>query len=276
MTLRETLRKAAERLETHRIASPRLGAEVLLSHCLGVDKTYLYTHDDRELLPAEYQKIEDTLYERISGVPVQYIVGRQEFYGRNFIVNPAVLIPRPETEFIVEAVLDLKPDPHTTIMDVGTGSGCIGLTLALELDETHVTISDVSFEALLVARSNAMQLGARVEIACMDLLDATCGPFDIVVSNPPYISHQEASQLQVEVREHEPHVALFGLEDGLAMYRRLIPSAERILKPGGYLIMEIGAELEQLVLGLFGSRWQVLPTRNDLQGIPRTVSARLH
>lgn len=276
MILREALRKASERLETHRIASPRLSAEVILSHCLGVDKTYLYTHDDRELLDDEYQKIEDALYERISGVPVQYIVGRQEFYGRCFAVNPDVLIPRPETEFIVEAVLALTPAPNTTIIDVGTGSGCIGLTLALELTEAHVTITDVSFEALLVARANAAQLGARAELACMDLLDGTCGPFDIVVSNPPYVSPRETSRLQIEVREHEPHIALFGQEDGLAMYRKLIPSAETVLKAGGYLIMEIGAGLEQRVLGLFGPQWTILPTRNDLQGIPRTVSARLY
>jgi len=276
MIIREALRNATERLERHLVSSPRLNAEVILAHCLKVDKTYLYTHDDRTLCDVEFQKIEDALYERISGVPVQYIVGRQEFYGRYFTVNPDVLIPRPETEYIVEAVLELHPPSGSSIIDIGTGSGCIGLTLALEIPEAQVTVTDVSFVALLTAKSNAVQLGAKASIVCMDLLDAACGPFDIVVSNPPYVSRGETSRLQIEVREHEPHVALFGEEDGLAAYRKLIPSAVRVLKPGGYLIMEIGAGLERRVLDLFGTQWEVFPTRKDLQGIPRTVSARTH
>jgi release factor glutamine methyltransferase len=274
MIIREALRNATERLENHRVSSPRLNAEVILAHCLEVDKTYLYTHDDRTLGNVEFQKIEDALYERISGVPVQYIVGRQEFYGRYFTVNPDVLIPRPETEFIVEAVLDLHPPSGSSIIDVGTGSGCVGLTLALEIPEAQITITDVSYAALLTAKSNAVQLGASASIVCMDLLEAVRGQFDIIVSNPPYVSREETSRLQIEVREHEPHVALFGEENGLAVYRKLIPSAERALKPGGYLIMEIGAGLEQRVLELFGSEWMLLPTRKDLQGIPRTISAR--
>jgi release factor glutamine methyltransferase len=274
MILRETLRKAAERLESHHVSSPRLNAEVILAHCLSVDKTYLYTHDDRVLNDQEFQKIEDALYERISGVPVQYIVGRQEFYGRYFTVNPDVLIPRPETEFIVEAVLGLQVDSAVSIIDVGTGSGCIGLTLALELPKAQVTIADISYSALLTAKANARALGAQASIVCMDLLDAAGGPFDIVVSNPPYVSRNESSRLQIEVREHEPHVALFGDDDGLAAYRKLIPSAEQVLKPGGYLIMEIGAGLEKRVLELFGSGWDLFPTRKDLQGIPRTISAQ--
>jgi release factor glutamine methyltransferase len=244
MVIREALRKAAVRLEGNHVSSPRLNAEVILAHCLSVDKTYLYTHDDRALSDTEYQKIEDALNERISGVPVQYIVGRQEFYGRYFTVNPDVLIPRPETEYIVESVLDLHPPSDSSIIDVGTGSGCIGLTLALEMPEAQVTIADISYAALLTAKTNAMQLGASASIVCMDLLEAARGPFDIVVCNPPYVSRGETSRLQIEVREHEPHVALFGEEDGLAAYRKLIPSAERVLKPGGYLIIEIGAGLE--------------------------------
>jgi release factor glutamine methyltransferase len=274
MIIREALRNATERLENHRVSSPRLNAEVILAHCLEVDKTYLYTHDDRTLGDVEFQKIEDALYERISGVPVQYIVGRQEFYGRYFTVNPDVLIPRPETEYIVEAVLELHPPSGSSIIDVGTGSGCVGLTLALEIPEAQVTITDVSYAALLTAKSNAVQLGARASIVCMDVLEAVRGQFDIIVSNPPYVSHEETSRLQIEVREYEPHVALFGEENGLAVYRKLIPSAERALKPGGYLIMEIGAGLEPRVLELFGSEWMLLPTRKDLQGIPRTISAR--
>jgi len=274
MIIREALRKAAERLESHRVSSPRLNAEVILAHCLSVDKTYLYTHDERALADAEFQKIEEALYERISGVPVQYIVGRQEFYGRYFMVNPDVLIPRPETEYIVEAVLDLHPGSGSCIIDVGTGSGCIGLTLALELPRASVTITDISYQALLTAKTNAVQLSAKASIVCMDLLDAAGGPFDIVVSNPPYVSRGETSRLQIEVREHEPHVALFGEEDGLAAYRKLIPSAERVLRPGGHLIMEVGAGLERRVLDLFGAHWEIFPTRKDLQGIPRTISAR--
>ena len=274
MTLREALRKAAERLEKHFITSPRLNAEVLLAHCLSVEKAYLYTHDDRVLNAIEQQCIEDALYERISGVPVQYIVGRQEFFGRYFSVGPSVLIPRPETEFIVESVLRLHPADGAEILDVGTGSGCIGITLALELPKARVTITDVSLDALRIARTNAGNLEASVGIACMDLLEAVRGPFDFIVSNPPYISPQESSNLQTEVREHEPHVALFADDDGVGMFRSLIPSAERILKSGGYLILEIGAGMEDRVLSLFGPQWKRFPTRSDLQGIPRTITVQ--
>jgi len=274
VTLRETLRAAIQRLDHHRVANARLSAETLLAHCLGVDRTYLYTHDERAITPEESQRFEDAIYDRISGVPVQYIVGRQEFYGRYFTVNPSVLIPRPETEYAVEAVLALQPAPGSAIMDVGTGSGCIGVTLALELPETRVTVADISFEALGVARTNAANLGANVGVVCMDLLEGVAGPFDFIVSNPPYVSPKDASRLQHEVREHEPHVALFAQDDGFAMFRRLIPSAEHLLKPGGYFIAEIGFGMEEQVLGFFGLSWQKLPTRADLQGIPRTISAR--
>jgi len=274
MIIREALRNASARLEQHRISSPRLNAEVILSHCLSVDKTYLYTHDERTLSEVEYQKVEDALYDRISGVPVQYIVGRQEFYGRYFNVNPDVLIPRPETEFIIESVLGLNPPTGTSIMDVGTGSGCIGITLALELPQCPVTLTDISFSALLTAKANATRLSAHVSIACMDLLDAA-GRLDIVVSNPPYISRRESSNLQIEVREHEPNVALFADDDGLAAFRRLIPASERVLTPGGFLILEIGAGMKNRVCSLFGSKWKILQTRNDLQGIPRTITAQI-
>jgi release factor glutamine methyltransferase len=275
LTLRDALRQAIDQLERHGVSSPRLNAEVLTAHCLSVEKTYLYTHDERELTPEETQRLEDFVYERISGVPVQYIVGRQEFFGRYFKVNPAVLIPRPETEFIVEAVLEIRPPAGLRIIDVGTGSGCIGITLALELPEAHVTLTDVSFDALRVAQLNASRLGASVSVACMDLLDAASGEFDFIVSNPPYVSRKETSRLQVEVREHEPEVALYGDDDGLAAYRRLIPAAERLLRPGGYLIAEMGFGMEERVLSLFGTAWEKLPTKTDLQGIPRTIRARL-
>lgn len=275
MRLREALRHATERFERHGVSSPRLNAEVLLCHVLSVEKAYLYTHDERELTAEEAQSLEDAVYERVSGVPIQYIVGRQEFFGRYFSVNSTVLIPRPETELLVESVIRLKPAAGARLIDVGTGSGCIGITLALELSQPHVTLTDVSFEALQTARANAASLGANVQIACMDLLEGISGPFDFVVSNPPYVSRAETSRLQREVREHEPHVALFAADDGLAAYRQLIPSAQRSLRTGGYLLMEIGFGLEERVLNLFDDHWERLPTGTDLQGIPRIVCARL-
>jgi len=274
VTIRDAFRLTVERLEQHGISSARLNTEVLLAHILSVDKTYLYTHDEGELSEGDTQRLEDAAYERISGVPIQYIVGRQEFYGRYFTVNPTVLIPRPETELVVEKVLELRPSKGACIIDVGTGSGCIGITLALEATGTNVILADVSFEALQTARSNARNLNAEVGIACLDLLDAASGPFDFIVSNPPYVSRAETSRLQREVREHEPHVALFAADDGLAAYRQLVPSAQRLLRPGGYLIMEIGFGLEERVLSLFDNHWERLPTGADLQGIPRVVRAR--
>ena len=276
MTLRDALRQSIERLDHHGISSPRLAAEVLLAHCLSVDRTFLYTHDEVELSATQLQCLEDAVWERASGVPVQYIVGRQEFFGRYFRVNPTVLIPRPETELLVERVLELHPKAESRIIDVGTGSGCIGITLALELPEAQVFLADISLEAVQTARSNAKELGAtNASLACMDLLEAANGPFHFIVSNPPYVSFAESSRLQREVREHEPQVALYAGDDGLAAYRRLIPRARQLLCEGGYLAMEIGFGLEESVLALFDDSWEKLPTLADLQGIPRIVCARL-
>ena len=273
MTVRDTLTQAIGYLEDQQVSSARLNAEVLMAHCLSVDRTYLYTHDDRELLAEEQLAFDVLLAKRLAGVPLQYIIGCQEFYGRSFIVNPAVLIPRPETEFIIESVLEVSTG-EPLIIDVGTGSGCIAITLALEIPKSRVFATDISMEALRVAKQNAAQLGAPVHFAQTDLLDGIGGGFDFIVSNPPYVSYQETSRLQREVREHEPHVALFAPDDGLAMYRRLVPASEWLLKPGGYLIMEIGITMEERVLRLFGNRWRSPFSRPDLQGIPRTIVAR--
>jgi len=274
VTIREALRKAAERLELHFVSNARLTAELLLAHCLSVDREYLYTHDERELQDDEYQALEDALYERISGVPLQYIVGRQEFYGRYFRVDPAVLIPRPETEYIVDAVLEMRGTGECRILDVGAGSGCIAVTLALEVGGSKVFASDISEKALHVARGNAAGLQASVGFVCMDVLDAVSGFFDFIVSNPPYVRPGDMSRLQREVREYEPHVALFSPADELAIYRRLVAGAYERLRSGGYLMMEIGIGMEEEVLDLFGSGWDRLPTKADLQGIPRTIIAR--
>lgn len=274
MTIRETLRSAAERLELHHTSNARLTAELLLAHALSVSREYLYAHDDRALNEEETQKLEDFLYDRIGGVPLQYIVGRQEFYGRYFQVNPSVLIPRPETEYIVEAVLETSPPSNTSILDVGTGSGCIAVTLALEIPGSRVIAADISKAAVQVAKQNAMNLGASVGFICMDVVDALQSRFDFLVSNPPYVRRSETSYLQREVREHEPQIALFSPDDELAIYRRLVRGAEAMLNPGGYLMLEIGLGMDEKVRGLFGSDWEKLPTKTDLQGIPRTVIAR--
>jgi release factor glutamine methyltransferase len=279
VNIREALRTAAERLESHRISNARLTAELLLAHSLSVDREYLYAHDDRVLRDDEYQSLEDTLSSRISGVPLQYIVGRQEFYGRYFRVNPAVLIPRPETEHIIESVIEILATrgqtPSCRIIDVGTGSGCIAGTLALEIPGSEVFASDISQAAVRMAKENATALGAPVGFACMDLLDAANGPFDFITSNPPYVRPDDLSRLQREVRDHEPHVALFSPEDGLSIYRRLVQAAHERLRPGGHLVMEIGIGMEERVLELFGLGWEKLPTKADLQGIPRAVIACL-
>jgi release factor glutamine methyltransferase len=276
VTVREALRSAAERLELHHVSNNRLTAELLVAHALSVSREYLYAHDDRILTENEAQKIEDLLYDRIGGVPLQYIVGRQEFWGRYFTVNPSVLIPRPETEYIVEAVLENrgKNVSPTALLDVGTGSGCIAVTLALEVPSAVVVAADISEAALRVARQNAADLTAAVNFVCMDVVDAVSGHFDFIVSNPPYVRRDDMTRLQREVREHEPHVALFSPEDELAIYHRLVGGAEQMLNPGGYLIMEVGLGMDEKVLALFGPAWKKLPTKADLQGIPRTVISR--
>ena len=279
MIIREALRTAAERLEANRTSNARLTAEVLLAHLLSVSREYLHAHDDRVLRNEESEALENAVDERASGVPVQYIIGLQEFYGRCFRVNPSVLIPRPETECIIEAVLEINATwgqpSRCRILDVGTGSGCIAVTLALEVPAADIFATDISGEAVRVAQENASNLKADVGFVCTDVMDAVTGPFDIIVSNPPYVAAGDLSRLQREVRDHEPHVALFAPGDGgLGIYRRIVQSATESLHPGGYLIMEIGIGMEERILDLLGHGWDRFPTLADLQGIPRTVIGR--
>lgn len=162
-----------------------------------------------------------------------------------------------------------------SILDVGTGSGCIAVTLALEIPNAEVFAGDISEEALHVAYENAAALAANVGFVCMDMIDAVSSKFDFIVSNPPYVRRDDLNRLQREVREYEPHVALFSPEDELAIYRKLISGAEQMLRPGGHLMMEVGIGMDERVLELFGAKWEKLPTKTDLQGIPRTVIAKL-
>jgi release factor glutamine methyltransferase len=278
MTVKEAISQATERLAREPIGPPRMAAETLMMFALGCDRALLFAHPERELSSEEQSRFEDAVAQRVSGKPLQYITGKQEFWGLEFVVSPAVLIPRPETEHLVSAALEKAGElnlDQIRIMDVGTGSGCVALALASELPEAEIEAVDVSAAALEVAKDNARRLGfaARVNFFESDLLASARGAFDLVVSNPPYVGRCESDKVQREVREHEPEVAVFGGEQGLDIYRRLVPQAWEKLKPGGWLLMEIGFSIEKQVRELL-SGWGEVSSVPDLQGIPRVVEAR--
>jgi release factor glutamine methyltransferase len=284
--LRRALNAAVERLTAAQVPSPRLDAEILVMFTLACDRAYLYAHPERELLPAEEQQYDELLTRRSSGVPVQYLTGRQEFWGMELAVSPAVLIPRPETEHLVETVLEIvaragaEPRrPQQTrqrIVDVGTGSGAIALALASELPAAEMHASDISPAALDVARSNAArhQRTAQVHFHQADLLAGfSSASFDIVVSNPPYVGEDEEESVQLEVRRFEPRSAVFAGPTGLEVIDRLILQAREVLRPGGWLVMEISGTVADRVRARL-SGWQEVEIRNDLRGIARVAVAR--
>jgi release factor glutamine methyltransferase len=273
LTIRTALAQGTELLSRAEVNAPRLNAEVLLGHAMGCERTYFHAHPEQELREVEWLHYGRYLHERIKGKPTQYITHRQEFYGRTFRVSPAVLIPRPETELLIETVLRLRPDPGLFI-DVGTGSGAIAVTLAIEARSSRSLIpvaTDLSTEALVVAKANAQALGAGVRLVKANLL----APFadeaaDMIVSNPPYVPLTNLGSLQREVRDWEPHLALFAGSSGLAVYGRLIPEALRVLKPGGLLAVELGFRLADEVRALV-SGWRNVQLFPDLAGIPRVL-----
>ena len=254
---------------------------------LGCDRAYLFAHPERELSTPEQARYDEALAERERGVPAQYITGHQEFWGMDFIVTPAVLIPRPETEHLLETVLQLAgvgraPSPAafrlpaSRLIDVGTGSGCIALALAKELPHAEIHATDISSAALEIARANAArhQLERRVQWHQTDLLQGfEPNSFDFVVSNPPYVGESEEDQVQLEVRKFEPRQAVFAGATGLEVIERLISQARSVLKPGGWLVMEISGTIAEGVSHLL-SGWSDVQITNDLQGIPRVAFAR--
>ena len=272
MNLREALLQGQKLLEDASIGAPRLTAEVLLAHATGQDRTWLYAHATDELREVWWIHFGRYLHERMQGKPTQYITGRQEFFGREFRVTPDVLIPRPETEHLIESALGFSKNT-ATILDIGTGSGAIAVTLALET-KARIFATDISEAALRVAASNARSLGARVEFIACDLASPIHGRFDLVVSNPPYVPREDQSNIQREVRDFEPEVALYGGSDGLEIYRRLIPEAERLLKPGGWLMLELGYKSGQAVRAMLDERWTEIEFVADLAGWPRVVRAK--
>jgi release factor glutamine methyltransferase len=281
--LGKALIAAVSRLTAAAVPSPRLNAELLLMFTLGCDRAFLFAHPERQLSAGEQSRYDQALAERSRGVPAQYITGHQEFWGMDFIVSPAVLIPRPETEHVIETVLSLAsvgraPSPASAprIADVGTGSGCIALALAKELPSAGIHATDISSQALEVARANAArhQLAERIQFRQADLLAGFPDEaFDFVVSNPPYVGQSEEDQVQLEVRKFEPRQAVFAGPTGLEVIERLIPQAQVALKPDGWLAMEISGAIAVGVRHLLAG-WADLHIAHDLQGIPRVATAK--
>ncbi|MDQ6665768.1 MAG: peptide chain release factor N(5)-glutamine methyltransferase [Acidobacteriota bacterium] len=270
MTLHTAILQGTKLFEDAGSSVPRLTAEVLLCHALHCERPYLYAHPERELREVEWLHYGRYLHERLKGKPTQYITQRQEFHGREFRVTPAVLIPRPETEHLIEMVLKLGCAGR--IVDAGCGSGAIAITLALETSASVAT-TDISMAALAVAAANARRLGASVQFIACDLLSALAGgSMDLVVSNPPYIALSERSGLQREVRDWEPGLALFAGPTGLEIYERLIPEAARVLRPGGWLVLELGQGTS--IDRLLGASWRGIEMANDLAGIPRVLACQ--
>jgi|SRR5579871_5927992 len=271
MTLQQALVQGTKLLEEGSIAAPRLTAEVLLSHAIHADRPFLYAHSERELREVEWIHYGRYLHERLNGKPTQYITGRQEFYGRDFRVTSDVLIPRPETELVVETAL--KVDARR-IIDVGCGSGAIAITLQSESHaQTYAT--DISSAALGVARENARRLGAEVEFIQTDVMDSIADrSMDAIVSNPPYVPLGERDGLQREVRDYEPETALFAGPTGFEIYRRLIGDAPRVLRHGGWLVLELGYNSRDRVRAMLGEGWREVRVVPDLAGIPRVLAAR--
>jgi release factor glutamine methyltransferase len=255
--------------------NPRRDAEVLLAHVLGCDPAALLTYPERPLSPPELAQYESFLTRRLASEPMQYITGAQEFFGLLFEVTPDVLIPRPETENLVEALLArVDRQASLRILDVGTGSGAIAVALAHVLPQSRVTAVELSLAALEVARRNAERHGVsgRIRFLHSNLLEAVdSAGFDAVVSNPPYIA--DAEVLERQVSDYEPHSALYAGPTGLEVYERLIPQARKVLKPEGWLLLELGHGQSPALLKLL-SGWTDVRFVDDLQGIPRVAVAR--
>lgn len=282
MQLKHAVDAAYQLFVENDVPSPRLNAELLMMFVLGRERAYLFAHPERELSGEEQAQYDEVVRERARGCPTQYITGHQEFWGLDLLVSPAVLIPRPETEHVVETVLELVNGYHhdgparLRLLDVGTGSGCIALALASELPHAEIHACDISDEALEIARINAARLGmgGKVLFRKSDLLSVYAGEkFDFVISNPPYVGEADSDKVQKQVREFEPKIAVFSGQEGMDIYRNLVPQAQEHLRDGGWFVAEIGFSEEAKVRDLLRG-WSDGQVTADLQGIPRVIAAR--
>ena len=279
ISIAEALRQGYEILEDAGVPEARREAGSLLSFVLGRDRTFLISHAEDLIDQDSVRRFEAGVERRATGEPLQYITGVQDFFGRAFRVTPDVLIPRPETELLVEAAVDVVGGRGSApfLCDIGTGSGCIAITLLCEIRKARAVAVDKSPAALEIAKLNAQDQSVTDRIAfavsdCLDALDASAYAFDLVVSNPPYVSANMMAGLQREVRDHEPLVALSPGADGLTVIRRLLQQTPLFLKQSGHLLMEIGFDQGEAVKSLIDEAvWRLVDIRPDLQGIPRIV-----
>jgi release factor glutamine methyltransferase len=300
MDIRTALRTGIARLRAARVASYTLAAELLLLHVLHRDRAWLYGHPEESMNSADVDAFQSLLARRASGEPTQHLTGKQEFWSLEFEVTPDVLIPRPETEHLIEVALDRlalrelragRPQKTTgdgfVIADIGTGSGCIAIALAKELPRATTYATDISAAALAIARRNAARhsVADRIHFLESDLsqplpqsalrqINSGVSNFDLLVSNPPYIPRRDAHTLAPEVRDHEPAIALYGGEAGYELYASLVALAALHLKPGGIFVAELGHDSLPAVQPLLDSNhWTSVGVTNDLAGIPRVIAA---
>ena len=279
--LKDLLENAIARLRAAGCDTPRLDAEVIFAYVLARDRAWLYAHNRQSISTHHAQQVEQLIQRRVAREPVAYLTGRRYFFGLTFEVSPAVLIPRPETELLVEEVLGLASDGPLAIADIGTGSGCIAVSLARRLPQADIIATDISSEALSIARQNAVhhRVAERIQFRQGDLLSPLTIPVNILVSNPPYVSALDYETLAPEVKQYEPRLALVGqtpesgVETGLSHIQRLLSGAGEAIRPGGYLLIEIGADQGHPVLTLATTicpqaRFEI---KQDLAGCDRVL-----
>ena len=281
MTIRQTIREAERRLEQKGFLSPGLDAEILLASCLGVERTGLFRDMNRPLAPRDLRSFNGLVGRRLQGEPVAYIIGRKEFWSLDLKVSPTVLVPRPETEILVQVVLETARRLGTVsprILEVGTGSGAISIVLARELESARIVSTDLSLEALGIARENAASHGVtrRLSFLACNLLEPFRGSFDMIVSNPPYLSEAEYESLPDEVRDFEPKGALLAGPEGTEFHHAMIRHAGAYLNDGGWLFLEIGFDQKDAVSALFvqSGFYDAVRFTRDYAGIERVVAAR--